>query len=148
MNTVARRFRDNMTMVVTMPQLHNPDDYQMEAYVGGELRGLGTCRNGRYFVTVHADGGERVSFRLTDLNSGAQYAVDERITVSQPRLGSLRQPVELHSAAATQGVGKVWSEKCEVSTYDLLGRSADSSRKNVITIQRSADGSVHKVIRK
>lgn len=148
MNTVARRFRDNMTMVVTMPQLPNPDDYQIEAYVGGELRGLGTCRNGRYFVTVHADGGERVNFRLTDLNSGALYAVDERITVSQPRLGSLRQPVELHSAAATQGVGKVWSEKCEVSTYDLLGRSADSSRKNVITIQRSADGSVHKVIRK
>ncbi|MBQ8127027.1 MAG: hypothetical protein IJ176_01355 [Prevotella sp.] len=145
-HTTARRFRDNMTMVVTMPQLSEPDAYQIEAYVGGELRGQGTCRGGRYFVTVHADGGERVSFRLTDIRTGAQYAVDERVTVAQPRLGSLRRPVELHSAAATQGVGTVQSSEFIVHSYDLLGRPVPESHRGAVTIQRTADGRVRKVV--
>ena len=146
LHAIARRFRDNMTMVVTMPQLSEPDAYRIEAYVDGELRGQGTCRSGRYFVTVHADGGERVSFRLTDIRTGAQYAVDERVTVAQPRLGSLRRPVELHSAAATQGVGTVQSSEFIVHSYDLLGRPVPESHRGAVTIQRTADGRVRKVV--
>ena len=148
-HSVARRFRDNMTMVVTMPQLAEPAGYELRAYVGDEMRGLGHANAaGRFFVTVHADGGEQVSFRIADLNTGAEYAVDERITSNEPRLGSLRQPVELHSTPFSQGVGTVHCSDFTVHSYDLLGRPVADSQKGAITIQRSADGRVRKVIRK
>ena len=145
-HNVAKRFRDNMTMVVSMPQLAHPDDYQLEASVGGELRGLGVCCNGRFFVTVHADGGERVSFSLVDIDRGASYGVDEQFTVSQPRLGSLRRPVELHSTPYTQGIGAVHSSESIVHSYDLLGRPVSENRKGTITLLRTADGRVRKVM--
>ena len=145
-HSVAKRFRDNMTMVVTMPQLAEPADFELRAYVGDELRGLGHANAaGRFFVTVHADGGEQVSFRIADLNTGAEYAVNERMTSNEPRLGSLRQPVELHSTPFTQGIGTVHSSQFIVHSYDLLGRSISPSAKGLV-IERSADGRLRKVV--
>ncbi len=147
MNAIARRFRDNMTMVAVIDEQCTMinDQWTIEAYVDGELRGMGNWVGGRCFITVHADGGERVSFCLVCPDSGVRYDIDEHVTVSQPRLGSLRRPVELHSAAATQGIGTVLSSEFIVHSYDLLGRPVSNMPKG-ITIRRSADGTVRKVM--
>ena len=150
---VARRFRDNLTMVATLSLAANQADYQLRAYVGDELRGVGHAGQAdRVFVTVHADGGERVSFRLADLHTGAEYAVDETVVVAQPRLGSLRQPVELHAAALTQGIADLPTEATATAAtqrYDLQGRSLSSSSPSKgIVIRRAADGSVRKVVQR
>lgn len=150
---VARRFRDNLTMVATLPLLNNLADYQLRAYVGDELRGVGHAGDAdRVFVTVHADGGECVSFRLADLCTGIEYAVDETVVVAQPRLGSLRQPVALHATGLTQGIADLPMESTATSPaqhYDLQGRSLlPSSHAKGLIIRRTANGSFRKVIQR
>ena len=127
----ARRFRDNMTMVATVNGAANQT---LLAYVGDELRGIGSAINGRYHLTVHADGGERISLRLLDAD-GYEWPVDEQFTVSQLRLGSLRQPVALHSQAWTQGINNVQRSTFNVQRiYDLQGRPVKHPQKNHIYI--------------
>ena len=148
LHSVARRFRDNMTMVATMPQVADAADYELRAYVGDELRGTGRANAaGRFFVTVHADGGERVSFALVSLVTGAAYDVDEQLTVSRFRLGSLSEPVALHSAQQVQGIGAVRSSERTAHSYDLLGRPVGDAAKG-ISIRRTADGQVRKVVKR
>jgi hypothetical protein len=150
---LARRFRDNLTMVATLPLLNNLADYQLRAYVGDELRGVGHAGDAdRVFVTVHADGGECVSFHLADLCTGIEYAVDETVIVAQPRLGSLRQPVALHATGLTQGIADLPMESTATSPaqcYDLQGRSLlPSSHAKGLIIRRTANGSFRKVIQR
>lgn len=143
----ARRFRDNLTLVVALPQIDRPDAYSIGAFVGGEGRGEGRhVGEGRYFVTVHAEGGERVAFRLADRH-GRQYAIDETVVFNQLRLGSLGQPLLLHSQEAVQGISSVQSSEFIVHSYDLQGRrTADSSARAGLRIVRRSDGTVCKVV--
>ena len=143
---VARRFRDNTSLVADLPQLPATSDYQLLAYVGGELRGAGTYTGGHHFLTIHADGGERVSLRLTDVRHGVSYAIDESLTVGGPRFGSLREPLQLHSQEAVQGIASVHSSEFIVHSYDLQGRRADTGARPGLRIVRYADGTVRKLI--
>ena len=135
----ARRFRDNMTMVATLHSpstLHLPPSTLLLAYVGDELRGVGRQINGRYHLTVHADGGERVSLRLLDAD-GHEWPVDEQFTVNQLRLGSLKQPMVLHSQALLQGIEDTELLMPDVQHpvyYDLQGRPVKHPQKNHIYI--------------
>ena len=139
LQTTARRFRDNMTMVATLNSpstIHLPPSSFLLAYVGDELRGVGRQINGRYHLTIHADGGERVSLRLQDAD-GREWPVDEQFTVSQLRLGSLRQPMALHSQALLQGIddAQLSSPSVQHATYyDLQGRRVLHPQKNHIYI--------------
>lgn len=139
LQTTARRFRDNMTMVATLNSpstLHLPPSILLLANVGDELRGVGRQINGRYHLTIHADGGERVSLRLQDAD-GREWPVDEQFTVSQLRLGSLRQPMALHSQALLQGIddAQLSSPSVQHATYyDLQGRRVLHPQKNHIYI--------------
>jgi len=135
----ARRFRDNMTMVAalntSLSSLLSPLS-SLNAYVGEELRGVGRQINGRYHITIHADGGERVSLRLRDAD-GREWPVDEQFTVRQLRLGSLRQPVALHSQALLQGIDDAELPLPSVqhaTYYDLQGRRVLHPQKNHIYI--------------
>ena len=139
LQATARRFRDNMTMVATLNSpstLHLPPSTLLLANVGDELRGVGRQINGRYHLTIHADGGERVSLRLQDAD-GREWPVDEQFTVSQLRLGSLRQPMALHSQALLQGIDDTQQSSPSVqhaTYYDLQGRRVLHPQKNHIYI--------------
>ena len=136
---VSRRFRDNMTMVASLnpqPSTLNPPPSTLLAYVGAELRGVGCLINGRYHLTIHADGGERVSLRLQDAD-GREWPVDEQFTVGQQRLGSLRQPVALHSQALLLGIAEAElsaSSRQPAAYYDLQGRRVLHPQKDHIYI--------------
>ena len=146
----ARPFIDNMTMVVSMPELALASDYSLGAFVGSECRGEGHYVDGLFFVTVHGRQGERVSFRLCHLPTGQQYRVDETIT-GERRMGSLRQPLVLHSEEQTT---KAYPQPlpegrgATASVYDAAGRTLAPSHGRGVHIVKYSDNSVRKILRK
>ena len=149
----AARFRDNMTMVMQLPQLEHPADYSIGAFVGDECRGEGRFVTGQqhtagyFFVTVHCNQGERISFRLCHKLSGRQYAIDQTVTSSGLRLGSLRQPLSFTSEEQTTAISEAKpSAPRVVQTYDLTGRKVRSSQRGLV-IQKLSDGTARRIIR-
>ena len=145
---VARRFMDNMTMVARLGDVASPADYAVGAFVDGECRGEARCQSdGRVFITIHCDGGERVMFRLCHIATGRQYDITEMLT-AQRRVGSLRNPVVFHSPGVASGIYNIenTSPMARPYAYDLNGRKVDSQRKGV-TIIRLSDGTVRKVMK-
>lgn len=151
----ASRFRDNMTMVIQLPQLAQPADYSLGAFVGDECRGEGryvtggNAGDGYFFTTVHCNQGERISFRLCHQASGRQYAVDQTVTSTGLRLGSLRQPLPFTSHEQVTAIGDSPSATTAphvMQTYDLTGRKVQSTRRGLL-IQQLSDGSVRRIIR-
>lgn len=143
------RFRDNMTIVARLPELSASDDYIIGGFVDGECRGNGRCINGRFWLTVHCNGGDRISFQLMNQHTGRIVDITESIVCEQLRVGSLREPFIMHAPAAIQGIddaahlndkGQMTNNEC----YDLQGRrllsrptSHSSSLRKGIFIERS-----------
>ena len=46
--------------------------YSIGAFVCDEYRGEGVTINGRFFITVHGAGGEKVRFKLYDRNTALE----------------------------------------------------------------------------
>ena len=143
-------YRTNMTMVVTLnSQLSILNSHVIiGAFVDGECRGEGRLVNGLFFITVHANDGERVTFRLIDTDTNFEYTLNETVIVTR-MLGTVKQPYQL--TVDTQGIvaSPDSSEEGESETYDLLGRKQSPSFRGVrggFLLQRQADGQVKKVV--
>ena len=143
-------YRTNMTMVVTLnSQLSILNSHVIiGAFVDGECRGEGRLVNGLFFITVHANDGERVTFRLIDTDTNFEYTLNETVIVTR-MLGTVKQPYQL--TVDTQGIvaSPDPSEEGESETYDLLGRKQSPSFRGVrggFLLQRQADGQVKKVV--
>lgn len=150
----AARFRDNMTLVMQLPQLEQPADYSIGAFVGNECRGEGHFVTGGrqaagyYFTTVHCNQGETISFRLCHQSTGQQYNVDQTVTSTGLRLGSLRQPLSFTSQEQVTAISKATSTASPhvTQTFDLTGRKVQSPRRGLL-IQQLSDGTVRRIIR-
>ncbi len=141
-----RPYRDNMSMVAEVEGLTMPEQFSVGAFVDDECRGEGVCIDGRMFITVHANQGEQVSFRLRNEVTGEQYDVDQTVRM-QLMLGTLKAPFRLSSQGVATGINSVHSSEFTVHSYDLGGRAVKANDKGM-TIQRRADGTVRKVVRK
>ena len=142
----ASRFADNMSMVAELDGITMPERYSVGAFVGDECRGEGVCIDGRLFITVHANQGELVSFRILDTVTGDLFDVDQTVSMSLMK-GSLKAPFRLSSQGVATGISSVHSSESIVNSYDLSGRAVDNNAKGV-SIQRQADGTVRKVVKK
>lgn len=145
----ASRFANNMSMVTTLSNLSNPENYTLGAFVDGECRGEGVFIDGRMYVTVHADEGEQVSFML--YNKLTEKYIHVKQTVSAvTRLGSVNAPFKLTAVKGTTGIDDLQSDRSGQSAdcryYDLQGRQVTGSQRNNMMIVRMPDGSVRKVI--
>ena len=143
-------YRTNMTMVaeVNEQSTMNNEHWTIGAFVGNECRGEGRLVNGLFFITVHANDGERVTFRLIDTDTNFEYTLNETVIVTR-MLGTVKQPYQL--TVDTQGIvaSPDPSEEGESETYDLLGRKQSPSFRGVrggFLLQRQADGQVKKVV--
>lgn len=139
------RFRDNMGIVAEIEDVQCPENYSVVAFVGDECRGEGVCVDGKMFITVHANAGEQVSFRLIDNVTGEMFDIDQTVRFGA-MLGSLKAPFRMSSQAVVTGVNNVQCTMNNVQTFDLGGRSVKANT-NGMTIQRRADGSVRKVVK-
>jgi hypothetical protein len=71
--------------------------------------------DGRFFITAHTDRGEQVTLKLRHEPTGFTADIDETLTTGTMRMGSLRQPVQLHAANLTQNIARSadrkWGER-------------------------------------
>lgn len=143
----ASRFANNMAIVAELANVSRPEDFMVVAYVDDECRGTGSCYNGKMFITVHADKGETISFRLFNRTTGELSDMDQTVRMTA-RLGSLKEPFRLGSKTISTGINDLQTRQSDAQPaqrYDLGGRVVTGAAKGV-SIQRGNDGKVRKVI--
>ena len=87
-------FADNMTIVADLGNEYSAERFTVGAFVGDECRGEGEMIDGKCFITVHADKGETISFKLHDAVSGEMRTINEQMPFAK-MAGSLRAPQRL-----------------------------------------------------
>ena len=161
--SISYRFRDNMTVIASLNNEVVNDHSALQAFVGTECRGVGHTVNGLLFITVHANAGELVSFRLYDEETGWSSDVEERVVATQ-MLGTLRYPLQL-TATESQGIAEIENKETEnmrIEEYDLRGvlqsleasptkQSLEASptkgrKKGSLVIRRMPNGHYQKVV--
>ena len=150
----ASRFRDNMTIVAQLEGVANAADYQTYAFVGDECRGEGKAVGSRQFITVHANSGEKISFKFYNTVTGQLFDGDQTVTM-QAMLGTVKAPYKMSSQAAVTGITEIddlpiynlrfGSDGDQRLVYDLNGRVVSRQYKG-ISIERSTDGTVRKTV--
>lgn len=96
-------FADNMTIVADLGNDYSAERFTVGAFVGDECRGEGEMIDGKCFITVHADKGETISFKLHDAVSGEMRTINELLPFAK-MAGSLRAPQRLTVGGIVTGI--------------------------------------------
>lgn len=96
-------FADNMTIVADLGNDYSAERFTVGAFVGDECRGEGEMIDGKCFITVHADKGETISFKLHDAVSGEMRTINEQMPFAK-MAGSLRAPQRLTVGGIVNGI--------------------------------------------
>lgn len=96
-------FADNMTIVADLGNDYSAERFTVGAFVGDECRGEGEMIDGKCFITVHADKGETISFKLHDAVSGEMRTINEQMPFTK-MAGSLRVPQRLTVGGIVTGI--------------------------------------------
>lgn len=96
-------FADNMTIVADLGNDYSAERFTVGAFVGDECRGEGEMIDGKCFITVHADKGETISFKLHDAVSGEMHTINEQMPFAK-MAGSLRAPQRLTVGGIVTGI--------------------------------------------
>lgn len=96
-------FADNMTIVADLGNDYSAERFTVGAFVGDECRGEGEMIDGKCFITVHADKGETISFKLHDAVSGEMRTINEQMPFAK-MAGSLRAPQRLTVSGIVTGI--------------------------------------------
>lgn len=106
------RFADNMTIIAKLSQSANTERYEIIPFAGNECRGESKVVNGRYFITVHGENKENISFKLLDKVTGELMSLDTNIPFSM-MAGSMSKPLTIQSSIS--GVEGIGSENFDIS---------------------------------
>ena len=96
-------FADNMTIIADLGNDYSAERFTVGAFVGDECRGEGEMIEGKCFITVHADKGETISFKLYDAVSGEMRTINEQMPFAK-MAGSLRAPQRLTVGGIVTGI--------------------------------------------
>lgn len=96
-------FADNMTIVADLGNDYSAERFTVGAFVGDECRGEGEMIDGKCFITVHADKGETISFKLHDAVSGEMRTINEQMPFAK-MAGSLHAPQRLTVGGIVTGI--------------------------------------------
>lgn len=96
-------FADNMTIVADLGNDYSAERFTVGVFVGDECRGEGEMIDGKCFITVHADKGETISFKLHDAVSGEMRTINEQMPFAK-MAGSLRAPQRLTVGGIVTGI--------------------------------------------
>lgn len=103
------RFADNMSVICQPTTELEADRYTIGAFVGDECRGEGRMINGRFFVTVHGEMGEKVSFRLYDALTDEYIVLDDAVDFAST-VGTYQRPMALNTPTLT-GIDSVTGDQ-------------------------------------
>lgn len=102
-------FADNMSVICQPTTELEADRYTIGAFVGDECRGEGRMINGRFFVTVHGEMGEKVSFRLYDALTDEYIVLDDAVDFAST-VGTYQRPMALNTPTLT-GIDSVTGDQ-------------------------------------
>ncbi len=104
-NYNMRQFANNMNIVAIADGdvAINPEKYSFGAFVGDECRGEGVFNKGYWFITLNGDGGEMVSFRLYNKETGEYTEVDNTLEFKM-MAGTLSNPIALLTQTRPTGI--------------------------------------------
>lgn len=124
----ASRFADNMTIIARSDEELDADRYSIGAFVAGECRGEGKIIDGRIFITVHGENGEKVNFKLHDNLTGEYRDLAERVDFADMR-GTFKSPMHFDTDGSSQGIQDVISDSeidPEAEIYAISGQRVNS----------------------
>ena len=127
-NYDASRFADNMTIIARSDEELDADRYSIGAFVAGECRGEGKIIDGRIFITVHGENGEKVNFKLHDNLTGEYRDLAERVDFADMR-GTFKSPMHFDTDGSAQGIQDVISDSeidPEAEIYTISGQRVNS----------------------
>lgn len=126
-NYDASRFANNMTIIARSNEELDADRYSIGAFVAGECRGEGKIIDGRIFITVHGENGEKVNFKLHDNLTGEYRDLAERVDFADMR-GTFKSPMHLDTDGSA-GIQDVISDSeidPEAEIYTISGQRVNS----------------------
>lgn len=126
-NYDASRFANNMTIIARSDEELDADRYSIGAFVAGECRGEGKIIDGRIFITVHGENGEKVNFKLHDNLTGEYRDLAERVDFADMR-GTFKSPMHLDTDGSA-GIQDVISDSeidQEAEIYTISGQRVNS----------------------
>lgn len=108
-------------------------EMQLYALCGSELRGYGISEGfeGRYYLTVHGEAGETVTFVAEEPVTGFRHKAELTLPFAEELAGSRREPLEIEINPVLQGIESMWDAPIRVTvcTTDgvMLHIDADAS---------------------
>ena len=121
-----RRFADNMTIIADVKDLTFPDDCSIGAFVNGECRGEGHYVDGHFFITVHGQLDDVISFIIHDAATDTYYTVPGTLNFDM-MAGSLQHPIPFKVGEKTTDIEYIReTENADTDVYDLVGRKVVS----------------------
>ncbi len=99
----------------------------------GECRGTGKYIDGKLFITVYGNDGDRITFQAADAQTGIVYEVTETLDFAQEVKGSRKAPLALHIGVPT-GIAslKMCSVLESVAFYNLNGTYAGATKNSLL----------------
>lgn len=146
-NYDAAGFSDNMSMVAQLKDVGYPDNYTIGAFVGNECRGEGKVIDGRLFITIHGNLGEKVNFVARNKATNECFTVEENV-VLQRNLGSIHHPFLLNLGNQTTGIEAVNPNLStrQSRSWNLQGVEMPvSTPQKSVHIMRHSDGTTLKI---
>ena len=114
----ARMYPNNMAVIAVLEGAMN-ENYEVAAFVNGEVRGsarpiyIDALDSYMFFMTIHGEGVEEMTFKCYDLNTNTEYDLNNVINYSDNAfLGSIDKPYVL--TRGTTGVGETLSSNFNI----------------------------------
>ena len=131
-----RRFADNMTIIASLPEGMDSERYSVVPFVGNECRGESKLINNRYFITVHGQKNELVTFRVFDNETGEYDNALNEMQFST-MAGSMKAPVILN--ASTSGIENITFDQLNQDgsdpvIYDMQGRRVSKDARGLLIV--------------
>lgn len=104
----SKDFADNMTVIARVGETLEEGRYAVGAFVNGECRGEGEMVGQRFYITVHGNHSDKVSFKMFDTVTGKYTDVITTIPFAEIA-GSYSVPVTL-TTAQPLGVDDVFGD--------------------------------------
>lgn len=131
----AAQWQQNMVVVGRIEGEDN--NVEVGAMVNGECRGesqIVDFEGQRYFfITVHGEAGETVSFCTYD---GDEYQMLDLRLDFQPAVGTLSQPVTLGYREGTNGISQLSQDAEGAELYDLSGRRTQGMQQGIYLMRQ------------
>lgn len=121
--------------------------YKVGAFCGEECRGIGNLIGDNIFITIHGTtkDKETIVFRAYDEMTGETIPVTESIMFQGQSLGSLAEPMGLHTVSSVTGIDGVYGQSGIRAIHSTAGKRLSRMQRGVNIVTKT-DGTAVKVV--